>query len=168
MEQERASTPALICQISNLPDEGVVLEGDVSFEELDIESDFRFTLDRPMHYRLHVSLAKQDVVVTGSLSATVTAICDRCAEPADLHLEVNDVLHTYKNILGQPIDLTEEVREDILLAFPQSFHCSDDCKGLCPVCGQNLNMGQCSCEAPSDDDPDEGNPWSVLDGLNLK
>ena len=64
MEEERASTPALICQISNLPDEGIDLEGDVTFEELDIESDYRFTLDRPMHYRLHVSLAKQDVVVT--------------------------------------------------------------------------------------------------------
>ena len=167
MEEERASTPALICQISNLPDEGIDLEGDVTFEELDIESDYRFTLDRPMHYRLHVSLAKQAVVVTGRLSATVTAICDRCAEPADLKLEVNDVLHTYKNILGQPIDLTEEVREDILLSFPQSFHCSEDCKGICPTCGKNLNEGPCGCGKQADDDAKENNPWSVLDNLKL-
>ena len=166
MEQEKASTPALICQISNLPDEGIVLEGEVSFEELDIQSDDRFTLDRPMHYCLHVSLAKQDVVVTGRLSATVTAICDRCAEPADLHLEVNDVLHIYKNILGQPIDLTEEVREDILLAFPQSFHCSEDCKGICPTCGKNLNEGPCGCGRKEDGDSRES-PWSALDNLKL-
>ncbi|MBQ9406142.1 MAG: DUF177 domain-containing protein, partial [Desulfovibrio sp.] len=82
-------------------------------------------------------------------------------------LEVNDVLHTYKNILGQPIDLTEEVREDILLSFPQSFHCSEDCKGICPTCGKNLNEGPCGCGKQADDDAKENNPWSVLDNLKL-
>lgn len=166
MESKRASTPVLICQISNLPDEGVDLEGNVSFEELDIQSDYRFTLDRPMHFKLHVGLAKQDVIVTGKLWATCTAICDRCAEPADLHLAVDELLHTYKNILGQPIDLTEDIREDILLSFPQSFHCSEDCKGICPTCGKNLNEGPCQCENNLNNDTRE-NPWNALDKLKL-
>ena len=157
----------LVCQISNLPDEGIDLEGEVPFEELDIQSDYRFTLDRPLHFQLHVSLAKQDVVVTGRLMATVTAICDRCAEPADLHLRVEDVFHTYKNVLGQPVDLTEDIREDILLSFPQSFHCSEDCKGICPTCGKNLNEGPCGCGQAASRTPRENNPWNVLDNLKL-
>ena len=168
LEGEAVSSPALICQVSGIPDSGMEFNGEVPFCELGIESDDRFMLAAPLRFSLHVALAKQDIVVTGCLDADVEAICDRCAEPAPLHLHVCDVLHTYKNVLGQPVDLTEDIREDILLAFPQTFHCSDDCKGLCPMCGHNLNDGPCSCKSQEDGEEWDGNPWEALDGLGLK
>lgn len=169
LEGEAVSTPALIFQTSGMPDNGIDVEGDVLFSDLGIESDDRFNLDdAKVHFRLHISAAKMDVIAIGKLDAEAEAICDRCAEYAPLNLSTDDVFHTFKNGLGQPIDLTEGIREDILLTFPQSFHCSEDCKGLCPVCGQNLNVGQCSCELQSDDDSEDGNPWSALDGLEFK
>ena len=169
LEGDAVSCSALIFQTSGMPDNGIDAEGDVSFADLGIESDDRFSLDdAKIHFKVHISAAKMDIIATGRLDAAAEALCDRCAELAPLELATDDVFHVFKNALGQPIDLTEGIREDILLTFPQSFHCSDDCKGLCPVCGQNLNMGQCSCEAPSDDDSDDGNPWRVLDGLDLK
>ena len=42
------------------------------------------------------------------------------------------------------------VREDIFLALPTKFLCREDCKGLCPQCGKNLNDGSCSCKKPVD------------------
>ncbi|HEY8208788.1 MAG TPA: DUF177 domain-containing protein [Myxococcaceae bacterium] len=47
---------------------------------------------------------------------------------------------------GRTIDLDPIVREQVLLALPVSVVCRDECKGLCPVCGQDLNEAECSCE----------------------
>ncbi|ARP50259.1 MULTISPECIES: YceD family protein [Caproicibacterium] len=43
------------------------------------------------------------------------------------------------------LDLDHLLQEDILLALPNKFLCREDCKGLCPICGKNLNDGPCGC-----------------------
>ena len=43
------------------------------------------------------------------------------------------------------LELDEVVISDIILNYPQKFLCSEDCRGLCPVCGKNLNEGDCGC-----------------------
>ncbi|MCI0571388.1 MAG: DUF177 domain-containing protein [Myxococcaceae bacterium] len=48
---------------------------------------------------------------------------------------------------GKNIDLDPIVREQVLLALPMNAVCREDCKGLCGVCGQNLNEAQCTCDA---------------------
>ena len=67
--------------------------------------------------------------------------------------------------------VTDDLRAEILLELPTNILCSEDCKGLCPHCGVNLNESTCNCgEAPeaipslSDDD----SPWSALDQLTKK
>jgi uncharacterized protein len=47
---------------------------------------------------------------------------------------------------GKTIDLDPILREQILLALPMSVLCAESCRGLCPVCGQNLNLKDCRCE----------------------
>lgn len=47
---------------------------------------------------------------------------------------------------GKTIDLDQIVREQVLLALPLTVVCQDDCRGLCTVCGQNLNEKECGCE----------------------
>ena len=44
------------------------------------------------------------------------------------------------------IDLTEPIREDVLMAIPSKPLCRDACKGLCPQCGQDLNVKECGCK----------------------
>ena len=44
------------------------------------------------------------------------------------------------------MDLDELIRTDILLELPTKFLCKEDCKGLCPTCGKNLNEGACNCQ----------------------
>lgn len=47
---------------------------------------------------------------------------------------------------GNEIDITEIVQTGFFMNVPGKFLCSEDCKGLCPECGQNLNDGECSCD----------------------
>ncbi|MBP5674668.1 MAG: DUF177 domain-containing protein [Victivallales bacterium] len=165
----------LQCHVMDLPFGGVNLEGTAPISTLDIDDEGgRFEFPNDLSYHLHLSQLGEDLLVTGHLSVTIRAECDRCTEFFDLTLETDDVCHRYEKVAGTVVDLTDDVREDILLVFPQSCLCSEDCRGLCPVCGANLNDGDCGCEIPEDDESeadetagDGPNPWDALDKLKL-
>lgn len=163
----------LSVHVSEMPAEGVELRGEVSFGDLDIAEDEVTRLPWPVTYRLHLSQVGEDLLVSGRLSAPVELMCDRCAEFSRHELSTEDVCHRYENVAGEVVDLTEGLREDILVVFPQTHLCSEDCAGLCPRCGANLNEGPCGCpEEPSASGTEDGedgreNPFSVLDGLEL-
>lgn len=161
---------ALKVQVTEIPSEGIDLSGDVTFEELEIECDEVTQLPWPVSYRLHLSQLGEDLLVSGSVRAPVLLMCDRCAEFSRHELPESDVCHRYENVAGEVVDLTDDLREDILIAFPQSHLCSEDCLGLCPECGSNLNEVDCGCVrevAEFDEAEGEENPWAALDGLQL-
>jgi uncharacterized protein len=82
--------------------------------------------------------------------------CDRCTRQISRHF-VYSFSHTLVRKLENEdddqlievhdgkLDLDELMREDILLELPTKFLCREDCKGICPVCGKNLNDGPCGC-----------------------
>ena len=83
------------------------------------------------------------VTLTVGCGYDYTAACDRCGEViwtddsyGDEYIETPDFT----------VELDEIVISDILLNLPQKRLCKEDCKGLCPVCGHNLNNGDCECE----------------------
>ena len=69
------------------------------------------------------------------------------------------------------VDITEDIRAELLINLPANLLCSDDCAGLCPVCGANKNIQECDCVIESDDfessADDEPSPWDALDKLKL-
>ncbi len=83
--------------------------------------------------------------------------CDRCLVMAEKSVKQNFV-HTLalsaENednddiiiVAGYTLDLFSLVRDDILLEMPFKHLCSENCRGLCPTCGQNLNEGSCDCK----------------------
>ena len=107
----------------------------------------------------------QGVLVKGELRAEVGLNCSRCLSlfhyPVTLKIE-EEYLPTIDIASGVPlssseepgsfiidehhvIDLTEAIRQYSLLAIPIKPLCREDCAGLCPSCGQNLNQGPCGC-----------------------
>ena len=73
--------------------------------------------------------------------------CDELPEEPGLKTECDD----RGGLRGNWLDLLPMVRDAIHLAVPIAPRCRPDCRGLCPVCGADLNKGQCSCtlaEAP--------------------
>lgn len=100
--------------------------------------------------------------VQGVIKTSGTYSCGRCLEQFCTDIEVafsenylaagseaegEDALF-YE---GDEIDITDLVRESILLAEPLKIVCKEECKGLCPVCGTNLNATACSCDRDSVD-----------------
>ena len=97
----------------------------------------------------------------GTLTAEMTCVCDRCGTAFDrekvLSLDVplaadvsDEASPEVFAIEGDGIDVSEVAETCFILDMEQKVLCRDDCKGLCPTCGKNLNDGPCGCTKPGD------------------
>jgi len=96
--------------------------------------------------------------VTGTIRFTAHYQCDRCLNDFELFRELSfseeyqestettDEETDITFFQGDEIDITEFIRETILLAQPLQNICSEDCRGLCIKCGTNLNTAECACD----------------------
>ena len=86
-------------------------------------------------------------VARGKTTCQRNFFCDRCLNKSSREFvcEFDEEL-TDKEIVENVADITELVRDTFLAGMPIQNLCRDDCKGLCPVCGKNLNDGDCDCD----------------------
>ena len=150
--------------IRNLPVEGKTVSGTLppAFFQL-AESDSVKPIS-PMTYHLNMIRDGKDVVVSGQLSATFSLQCGRCLESFPQQVEMEHYHAEVPVEKETTMDLTDMVREDILLALPNFPRCEDG------------NVDQRACPAEGRFDPagpaeDEKSPgtdsevWNVLDKL---
>jgi DUF177 domain-containing protein len=79
-----------------------------------------------------------------SVEADVTVLADRVGSSRGLEEDLErDRYMKFHD--GRQLDVREEAREALLLELPITRHCQEDCKGLCPKCGADLNLGPCGC-----------------------
>lgn len=106
---------------------------------------------------------KADIVYLDvNIGFTFCGFCDRCAEDVkkDFSLDVKRIVveqlqnenddDDYIVVKNRALDLEELVNEEVSLSLPAKVLCSDDCKGLCPQCGTNLNVSKCDCKRDVD------------------
>ena len=97
----------------------------------------------------------------GELTAEMTCVCDRCGTAFDrkkvLSLDVplaadvsDEASPEVFAIEGDGIDVSEIAETCFILDMEQKVLCREDCKGLCPICGKDLNAGPCGCAKPGD------------------
>ena len=152
----------LIINPRGIGPEGLDMAGEISADAVGVvEPTLRFR--SPVVYRLRVDAARSDLVVHGRLETVVEAVCDRCAEWFGLDVAVDSFVHVVPGGARlEAVDLTPQVREDMLLALPHKTLCRADCGGLCPHCGVNRNEGSCGCV------PGAGEtPWRSLDSFDV-
>ncbi len=121
-----------------------------------------------------------DIRLRAAYHGDFEILCARCVEPVALSLSGDfDLIFRPEEADANPgehaitpdeteigyyeesgLSLEDVVREQVLLSLPGRTLCKEDCKGLCPRCGQNLNLATCSCgDAPADP------RWNALAGL---
>ncbi|MBR6712332.1 MAG: DUF177 domain-containing protein [Selenomonadaceae bacterium] len=86
-------------------------------------------------------------VVRGRIECTKSFTCDRClAQATENQIHEFDEELDKAEAIDEVLDVTELLRDILLAAQPMKNLCKADCKGLCPVCGANLNEGECGCK----------------------
>lgn len=147
-------------------------------KELEEQDQCRFTT--PIVIELAVAMERDMVRVDGHVGTSVQLACSRCLEkfvlplqrrfalrfsreiPADLHTGGGEVELTAEAIgliyfKGEEIQLKDTIQEQVVLALPFKPLCREDCKGLCPQCGADLNTAPCACVGGA-----VSNPFAVL------
>jgi len=81
--------------------------------------------------------------VNYAISGVIKAICARCLEEFEFPINLSDV--KFYPVETQEINVSEQLREDIILFVPQNTLCKNDCLGLCQVCGASKNKESCTC-----------------------
>ena len=132
-----------------------------NFDFSDEKIDGVFPFTTPVKLEGKIQRNAEIVSVDAVASFTLDIICDRCAEETklDFNLPVNHILVTKVNdedndeyiiVEDMKLEINQLTLEDIYLALPSKFLCSDDCKGVCQSCGVNLNSEICSCKKEID------------------
>ena len=115
-----------------------------------------------MRYALRVEMAGDELLVRGEVRQSLRCVCSRCADTFETEAADGEFVCAEEiNEATEFLDLTEQVREAIILALPGYPVCDEACKGLCMACGANLNRTTCSCHAKGRD-----TRWSALDALD--
>ena len=141
--------------------EGTFEPGDIDFTESDLRQS------GPLKWTVDAERAGAEIRISGTLTGAVELNCSRCLEPArcgisrsfdlffrqrdeemfdeddDIELSEDDMRTSYFS--GTQLDIGDIIREQVLLSLPMKVLCTVDCKGLCPVCGTNLNVNTCHC-----------------------
>lgn len=160
----------------------VTLDVDCTPEALELD-DEEYSFEQ-VKGQVIFNQARPRVVARGQLDTIATTQCVRCLGEARLviHAPVdstyederhirdtrNEVVTPEEQVItpfnGEWIQPEPELREAIMLELPTLPLCSEDCKGLCPRCGTNLNKGECDCSK----DDEEVSSWkTALKGLKL-
>lgn len=151
---------ALVIEPWRIPSEGGHIEGEEPGDILDLGDSGEIAPAGPVRYSLHVQYVTHELLVQGSLKAKIRFTCSRCADR--FVREVRDeefFCEREVQNLHSTVDLTDELRESIILAFSNYPVCRETCRGLCPRCGVNRNREKCGCKEPQEES------WSVFSGL---
>ncbi len=172
MSQDRLDKGSLRIRISGLSNG--IHEYDFSADPSAVGLNGNFSSPVVIHIHLdkevHQILFKADITTSGQFE------CDRCldefqqklnAEYSMVYLYDQESVAKYSEEEVQVItpdtvyiDPAEDIRQMVLFSIPLKLLCREECKGLCPHCGKNLNSGSCSCE-PNTVDP----RWDTLKGF---
>ncbi len=155
----------LIIHTTQIKDEGLEVKGELPASVLDLgdgETD-RQSCPNPLMYDLTARLVSQGLLVQGQASTVARCRCDRCLRFYDLELRADDICHFEEDISEGMVDLTDELREDLLILLPTRNLCEEECQGICPKCGCNLNARECECPPAEGED----DVWHQLDDLNI-
>lgn len=158
----------MIIEIERIPDEGVKVSRDFEFTCDELVEEKGVFLE-PVHVEGIIRSVGEEVLIKGQITTRLNFICCRCLAPFNFpvdsvfdliflpeeledpkdQLESEDVskLFYQKRI----IDFEYVILEQLNLTFPLRPLCSDDCQGLCPVCGNLVDEGICTCTKSESD-----------------
>lgn len=138
----------------------------------------------PVIFDITITNTGGALLVQGQAQACAYTQCARCLDEAKIDLfgevegyvlidpqsgELDDVEGDEIEVMSEDktIDIANMITSALILDLPQIPLCDDDCKGICPKCGCNLNTQSCDCKNDDDNDIDKDNPFAVLKNLKL-
>ncbi|MBI2495116.1 MAG: DUF177 domain-containing protein [Candidatus Omnitrophica bacterium] len=129
-------------QVSTIPPEG--LQRHASYDPTTMDMDrFDVHLKEPFEVDASITKVDRELVVDVKIRAPLHLSCGRCLEGFPRTVRT-DALLSYRVQPTDMVDITDDIRQEVILAYPTVPLCQPGCKGLCPSCGQDLNVASCA------------------------
>ncbi len=158
----------MIIDVEKLPKEGRKISNDFEFLRVALIEESAVFL-KPVHTELTVKKVGEEILIKGKIVTSLSLICSRCLVPFESlidsrfdlvylpeeldvmqdQLESDDINKLF--YYNGKIDIEEVILEQLNLVFPARPLCSDDCQGICPVCGKIIRDSECVCVQESSD-----------------
>jgi uncharacterized protein len=170
----RQPTSGVVLEIRNLTEGSNHQTRRVTAKELELDWE-GVSFGDGIDLELDIVRMGDNLQVDGHFACSIRATCDRCLQELDRELSGrfrvlgrrgDDQTHELADqdgIVfheGSILEMSEEIREAVLLEVPMQLVCSEGCRGLCPACGADLNQGECGCDRGAIDPR-----WAALDQL---
>ncbi len=136
-------------ELKKVPDQPVTFHFTTSAGALDMPEEGIRSVD-PVTVDLKATYHNGIVLLQGKMRTTAVLECDRCLHQFASPLESGFAEEVPAEGLLN-IDLSDMLREHYFAMFPAKTLCQPSCKGLCPLCGVNRNVGQCECQPEQED-----------------
>lgn len=150
-----------LSEVMNRKGEVQEIEAAIDFQEFEMNGEhYPVASKAPLQLALSSPGARR-LLIKADGKLVLSAPCDRCLKevllPFSIHVsrevdlakteaERAEDLDEACYIAGACLDTDRLVYEEILLDFPMKVLCREDCKGICKVCGADLNLGECGCD----------------------
>lgn len=131
--------------IKDISYEGIELAGDIDSALIGSRDEDNFHFTTPLHIKSHIEKHEDGVVSKSEVHSKFSAVCYRCLEEVECEWNKEFVIDFPVEKKQEFIDMTEEIRQEVILNFPSRIKCKEDCQGLCMDCGTNLNKADCKC-----------------------
>lgn len=144
-----------VSKILKNQDSSMEFDGEVRLKDF-VYMGSNIHIGLPVKVKALITNLEDHLYMKGNLKAELMPECSRCLQTFKYKMDVDfeeelsnkDAEEDRGDVLyfeGDFVDLTEIIENNILLSLPMKFLCRKDCKGLCPHCGANLNLGKCKC-----------------------
>src|SRR3989338_5499166 len=131
-------------KVRDIPPQGLEIRKQLPPEELGL-TDKEFRCLSPVGIAARLEKIGSTVIANVNLEGSLSVECGRCLEPVKQPVEYSCDFDYEIDDRTEEIDLGEDIRQELVLALPAAAVCKEDCKGLCPGCGVNLNKETCNC-----------------------
>lgn len=154
--------------IDRIPETGLEIDQEFEFFNMDLIEENTVFLE-PVHSQSRIKKIGDDVFIKGKITTRINLQCSRCLSPFEYKVDSSfDLVFLPEELdisaenlndddldkffyYNRSIDLKEVILEQLNLTLPIRPLCSEDCQGICPVCGKIIGTGECSCDTEKND-----------------
>jgi uncharacterized protein len=159
----------MIIDIERIPPEGLKISSEFEFLSAYLVDENAVFLE-PVAAEIFIRRISEEIFVKGTIRTLLSFVCSRCLSPYEFPVDSSfDLVYLPEELdlireqlenedmnrsfyLSSQLSLDDIILEQLNLTFPIKTLCTDDCQGICPICGKVISEGQCHC-ATKESDP---------------
>jgi len=142
--------------LKNIKEERTEYTGEVECKSIENNGD-EILFTKPIIFNGTLRKGEDFVEIEGTIETEYETNCHACGEKANCNMKF-DIFETFRRepaedeyeLVGSEVDFDEMILENIRLNLPIKILCKEECKGICTMCGKNLNLESCDCVPPEE------------------